>query len=194
MNHQVERERFIVAMRAEGMPELIAKKILRHAQTIQRCAELACSSEAADRDRVPCPAGTWDRSANHRASDSRVCWCHDDSAIPVSCSHCGCRPAGPCLCDAERGQKHETVPRIAVTSARAERLIREWAKKANGMLLESDVRQYGPDAPLRVFVPIFQGDPRGATVKIRVPSGKTGDWGQTGICVPAQGLPARAFR
>lgn len=30
----------------------------------------------------------------------------------------------------------------------------------------------------------FQGDPRGATVKIRVPSGYTNDWGRTGICVP----------
>ncbi len=32
--------------------------------------------------------------------------------------------------------------------------------------------------------PVFQGDPRGATVKLRVPSGRTNDWGATGICVP----------
>ena len=32
--------------------------------------------------------------------------------------------------------------------------------------------------------PVFSGDPRGCTVKLRVPSGKTNDWGQTGICVP----------
>lgn len=32
--------------------------------------------------------------------------------------------------------------------------------------------------------PIFNGDPRGATVKLSVPSGKTDDWGQVGICVP----------
>ncbi len=31
---------------------------------------------------------------------------------------------------------------------------------------------------------VFDGDPRGTTVKVRVPSGKTDDWGQTGICVP----------
>lgn len=31
----------------------------------------------------------------------------------------------------------------------------------------------------------FQGDPRGACVKLVVPSGKTDDWGRTGICVPA---------
>ena len=34
--------------------------------------------------------------------------------------------------------------------------------------------------------PMFQGDPRGATVKIVVPSGKTNDWGNTGICVPTR--------
>jgi hypothetical protein len=34
------------------------------------------------------------------------------------------------------------------------------------------------------FVPIFSGDPRGAVLRIKVPSGRTDDWGQTGICVP----------
>jgi len=33
--------------------------------------------------------------------------------------------------------------------------------------------------------PIFSGDPRGCTLKISVPSGKTNDWGREGICVPA---------
>ena len=32
--------------------------------------------------------------------------------------------------------------------------------------------------------PLFSGDPRGATVKLRVPSGYTDDWGTEGICVP----------
>lgn len=33
-------------------------------------------------------------------------------------------------------------------------------------------------------VPVFGGDPRGATVKLKVPSGRTNDWGAEGICVP----------
>lgn len=33
-------------------------------------------------------------------------------------------------------------------------------------------------------VPVFSGDPRGATVKLKLPSGRTNDWGNTGICVP----------
>ncbi len=31
---------------------------------------------------------------------------------------------------------------------------------------------------------LIGGDPRGAAIKIKVPSGKTNDWGQEGICVP----------
>ena len=33
-------------------------------------------------------------------------------------------------------------------------------------------------------VPIFSGDPRGCTVKLRVPSGRRNDFGQEGVCVP----------
>lgn len=32
--------------------------------------------------------------------------------------------------------------------------------------------------------PVFQGDPRGATVKLKMPDGRYDDWGQTGLCVP----------
>jgi len=32
--------------------------------------------------------------------------------------------------------------------------------------------------------PIFQGDPRGNTLKIQVPDGYTNDWGNEGLCVP----------
>ena len=41
----------------------------------------------------------------------------------------------------------------------------------------------GQLAPFRV-TPDFSGDPRGCTVKLAVPSGRTDDWGRTGICVP----------
>ena len=32
--------------------------------------------------------------------------------------------------------------------------------------------------------PKFFGDPRGVTVRLKVPSGKTNDWGAEGVCVP----------
>ena len=34
------------------------------------------------------------------------------------------------------------------------------------------------------FGAILQGDPRGSTVKLTVPSGYTNDWGREGVCVP----------
>lgn len=39
-------------------------------------------------------------------------------------------------------------------------------------------------APYNI-APIFQGDPRGCVLKLKVPSGTTNDWGREGICVPA---------
>ncbi len=111
-SHAVLRERFIVTMRTAGMPRLIAKKILLHAQTIQRGAELACSSDAAERSMV--------------------------------------------------------------TSARAERLIRAWCALISA------------EDPRPAFVPVFHGDPRGACVKIRVPSGAYDDTSREGICVPTR--------
>lgn len=32
--------------------------------------------------------------------------------------------------------------------------------------------------------PVFSGDPRGCTVKLRAPSGRADDFGGTGLCVP----------
>lgn len=34
----------------------------------------------------------------------------------------------------------------------------------------------------------FGGDPRGACVKIKVPSGRSNDWGGEGVCVPTRGF------
>ena len=47
--------------------------------------------------------------------------------------------------------------------------------------VESKIRELAHDLNAGV---LFQYDPRGATVKLTVPSGKTNDWGQTAICVP----------
>lgn len=138
-----EREEFVGAMVREGVPVEVARKVMRHAASIQRYAELACSSEAADRDRAPCPG--------YREGDKgrTACLCRDYGSAPNG---------GPAL--------HGDVPRYAVQDERAQARI--------VALL----------APFGV-VPDFQGDPRGACVKLRVPSGRTDDWGQTGLCVPA---------
>lgn len=56
MSYQRERDEFIARVSQEGLPIRAIEKLLREATAIHRYAELACSSEAADRDRVPCPA------------------------------------------------------------------------------------------------------------------------------------------
>jgi hypothetical protein len=43
-------------MTKEGLDLSTIRALLRYATTINRLAELSCSSEAADRDRIPCPA------------------------------------------------------------------------------------------------------------------------------------------
>ena len=55
MSYQSERDSFIARMAREGLSLDATLVLLRCATSMQRYAELVCSSEAADRDRVPCP-------------------------------------------------------------------------------------------------------------------------------------------
>jgi len=138
MNRQHERDEFIELMAREGIKAHVSRLIMRHAATLHRLAELQCSSEAYDRDRIPCP-------------QDKVPYIH-----------------GGCLCEAsgnKDGDVHGDVPRGDVKEARLQhRLVKE-------------LEPYG-------ITPVFQGDPRGAVVKLKVPSGKTNDWGREGVCVP----------
>ena len=132
MSKQRDRDEFITIAAKEGIPVDVARKLLRYAATLHRLAELECSSEAADRDRVSCPRDI------------------------------------PCLCQdyGSYNGDHGTVPRIAVHGARTQRRVETLC------------------ADLPGIIPVFQEDPRGAVLKLRVPSGRTNDWGHTGICVP----------
>ena len=60
------------------------------------------------------------------------------------------------------------------------RKLRRWEEKKEGRietLLKEACEQWG-------ITPIFQGDPRGNTPKLKMPDGYTDDWGHTGFCVP----------
>jgi hypothetical protein len=69
MSYQREREQFFARMSAEGLPYHIIRQLLREATGMNRRAELACSSEAADRDRVACP---------HTVKASNPCLCYGE--------------------------------------------------------------------------------------------------------------------
>ena len=141
MTRQTERENFLLTMQTEGVPADVARLVMRHAATLHRLAELQCSSEAYDRDRVPCPGrrdgGKWVR-------DGGTCLCRDYG---------------------DYNWAHGHIPRGAVKETLTEERVRAIL------------------APYKV-VPVFNGDPRGAVVKLAVPSGRTDDWGRTGVCVP----------
>ena len=221
MSKQTERENFLLTMQAEGVPAEVARLVLRHAASLHRLAELECSSEAYDRDRVKCPGGRrqeWQTGdgrkftteADALAHASRVhkrmgnfiavvntttaigCVCRDFGAFEdharhvATCGTCGrswcdyCDPAQGPLCHWCHGRGRSTHPVKPGTVPRC----------SHGTIPRGAVRQELLQArvvkllePFNVE-PVFSGDPRGAVVKLRVPSGRTDDWGQTGVCVP----------
>ena len=140
MSKQSIRDEFIEAMAQEGIPVAVARTLMRHEATLHRLAELECSSEAADRDRIKC-LGDY----QHPGAAAETCLCRDYGSFDAGA--------------------HGTIPRIAVKGYRVERAVEVLCKAHN-------------------LVPIFNGDPRGAAILLKVPSGRTNDWGQRGIAVP----------
>ena len=133
MSKQRDREEFVSIMVAEGMPLDVCRQVMRLGARLQREAELQCSDEATDRDRVVCP---------------------------------GKKRDGDCVCDYDQATgQHRDVARSEVRELRARQRV------------EQLCAPYG-------IKPDFQGDPRGAVVKLKVPSGRTNDWGRIGVCVP----------
>lgn len=147
MSYQSDRETFIMRMTLEKLPLDVTLALLRAATTLQRYAELACSSEAADNDRVPCPASTMFSKQSRR---------HPEQVRVV-----GRRATGPCVCD-RPNDGHETVPRITVQADRLERRL--------AALLVNLPRQYREPEILPQWAINTQGDPRGYVLSVIPPS------------------------
>lgn len=113
MSYQHERDAFIARMSTEGLPLPTTQQLLRGATTLNRTAELACSSEAANRDRVPCPG-----SISGKTED---CIC--------DFGYMG------------DGQ-HATVPRIAVQDQRLERRLVATMPAGWRVITDGDPRGY----------------------------------------------------
>lgn len=79
------------------------------------------------------------------------------------------------LCEG-RNLAHGRVRKSLAGMVRAERRI---------ALLCAQAGERRIGKPL-AFVPVFSGDPRGACVKIRVPSGRSDSWDGDGMCVPTR--------
>lgn len=126
MSYQRERDQFIARMAMEGLPLYITERLLRAATTLQRLAELACSSEAADRDRIPCPAAVVDLRGRAR------------------------KVSGPCICDGP-GDTHEDIPRIRLQDWRTEARVQKAMPAGWAINTQGDPRGY----VLRVIPPSY---------------------------------------
>lgn len=172
------REDFIVLMSADGMAPEIARRIMRHANTVQRLAVAECNGDAWLNSKGPrCHRGGPDCKPDHTDCGEPVATLTRPPSLYWALVRC---PS--CL------------------STRTERLIREWCTKASGAYItkrcacgvqhsadEPCCRRCYPDCCGHVtFEPVFQGDPRGCCVRVRVPSGKYDSMHGDGICVPTR--------
>ena len=115
MSYQAEREEFVARMTREGLSLDRCRSLLRAATALQRYAELACSSEAAARDRVPCP-------------HSRL------PALPCLCEGYGSFD--------QATNTHGTVPRYAILDYQAERRAERAVPEGWRIVTQGDPRGY----------------------------------------------------
>ncbi len=181
MSYQHDRDEFIGVIVSElphdGSAQhtykqgvALARLILRNAATIRRCATDACSSEAADRDRVQCPAVKSGRDADCACDCYKWTlwfsprkWAHfDTEAEALAVLNSNPKPGAVVT-------QHCDTPRVQIEIMRArqriERACQPWGIKPN-----------------------FSYDPRGACVKLLLPSGRWNSWGgkEEGYCVPTR--------
>lgn len=164
MSYQHERDHFIARMTTEGLGLDVIEQLLYSATTLHRLAELACSSEEADRDRIPCPA----------------------SAITLK-RHAR-KPTGPCICDrpmhvltdedcanARPGANdHHDIPRIR---------LQDWRTAQR-------VKRSMPAG----WAIVTQGDPRGYVLRVIPPSYAERNQGRDPYNLDAIGVPSRDSR
>jgi len=156
MSYTREREQFIETMTRHGLPLDTTRALLRAATTLQRLAELACSSEAADRDRIPCPA------------IRRYVFRNGDGTKRIVVSKTG----KPCICD-RPNDGHEDIPRIALQDWQATQRAEKTVPAGWRVITQGDPRGY----VLRVIPPTYAERNTGRDVhnldSIGVPSGPT---------------------
>ncbi len=192
MRYQRERDQFIAQVTREGLPLWAALRLLREATGINRRAELACSSEAADRDRVPCPASLINGKKRAPTVDG----------------------VAPCLCDdypagSHAAGQHQKIPRIVLQDWHAERRIAKLlaelnAKPAKGggylctcgqACARWDTRcsKCGKPDPIPAADWSFltEGDPRGYTLRVIPPSYAKRNAGKDRHNLESIGVPCR---
>src|SRR3990172_9440734 len=110
-SYQQDRDEFLPLMGAEGVPVSVARKLLSAASTLQKLAELECSSERADRDHVRCPG-------DKKHADNCLCQDYGSAEFEESAECKGSDGRwSPML------KAHGTVPRYMVQEANTRRRV-----------------------------------------------------------------------
>lgn len=161
MSYQRDREEFISRITKEGLPLHTARLLLREATGLNRRAELACSSEAADRDRVPCPA-----SKTHDPND---CLCD----------------VAPSRESKDYPAEHEKITRITLQDHRAKERVQKALDEVNRSLAEV----VHAEGHAQRWLMITQGDPRGYVLRVIPPSYAERNAGRDRFNVDAIGVP-----
>jgi len=112
MSYAAERDHFVSTMTRNGLDLPTIRVLLRAATTMQRIAELECSSADVNRDRVPCPATT---------------------GGPCLCDH---------RVRANAAEPHERIPRIRIEDYRAEQRAKGVLPAGWILLSQGDPRGY----------------------------------------------------
>lgn len=158
MSLQKDREEFFVKLAAEGVPLDVLRLVCRQAAMVQRLAVDECNGV---RDPVHWLEYSTEDGRKSCAQVRKARPPYDDTPVFA--------------CDEDMEFEGKPLPfsksrrhRVTCPSCRS-----KWSERRITELLE----------PYNV-TPIFQGDPRGACTKLKVPSGKTDDFSREGIVVP----------
>jgi hypothetical protein len=180
MSYQHERDQFVSAMTREGLPLHVAEALLRAATGFNRRAELACSSEAADRDHVHCPAG---------ARGKGPCLC---DAPPLGEHEQMTRITR------QDWQAEQRLIRLLTADAPIICAVCSEESGAHGSSMYGFVHKQGP-VEYGAFVPLSwarhtAGDPRGYTLSVIPPSEATRNQGKDQHNRETIGVPSRPSR
>ena len=148
------REEFVSIMAQEGVPLNVIRSLMRAAATLHRLAEDECNG---------------------------VGW--RDSDMPGGPRHY-LRISAPGPMQTACGEAVASAENVPVTIRATKQWSRVTCPSCQVTRVELRITRICASYTVAPIVPIFNGDPRGAVLKLKVPSGRTNDLGQEGVCVP----------
>jgi len=212
MSRQRDRDEFIGLMVQEGVPVTVARTLIRHGAKLHRLAERECNGTDWELGYPMglrgCPGAPPRRESMKSTRLSTMYRQGSGWIVSTWSEYHGCYQLSHELpyetaraaVGAENCRHHETCTLAGHVDHHAyQRDLKLFdgpvcptcSNRGNhGHVSRSSMKvdrlESRVAATLRPYhvTPIFSGDPRGAVLKLKVPSGRTNDWGKEGICVP----------